>query len=83
MNESQIPKFCWIDLSEAAVRLSSTPDDVSTLINDGVLDARTFDGREFVVRSDDVERLADLFTFNKQALRGPHKRNGRATGRHS
>jgi len=76
-----MPKFCWIDLDEAAVRLSSTREDVSSLIDDGVLDARTFDGREYVVRSDDVDRLADLFTFNKLTIRGPHKPKGRAAGR--
>jgi hypothetical protein len=75
-----MPKFCWIDLDEAAVRLSSTPEEVSSLIEDGVLDARTFDGREFVVRSDDVDRLADLFTSNKQAIRGPHKRRDGPAG---
>ena len=59
-----MPKFCWIDLHEAAVRLSSKVEDVQSLIDDGVLDTRSFDGSEFVVRSDDVERLADLFTFS-------------------
>jgi hypothetical protein len=69
--------FCWIDLDEAAVRLSSTPGDVKSLIDDGVLGARSFDGTELVVRSDDVERLAELFSFNRPAIRGPHMRKRR------
>jgi hypothetical protein len=69
-----MPRFCWIDLNEAAVRLSSTPEDVTTLINDGVLRARTFDGTELVVRSDEVDQLANIFMINKQAIRGPHLR---------
>jgi len=69
-------KFCWIDLDEAAVRLSSTPEDVNSLIQDGLLGGRSFDGTELVVRSDDVDRLADLFTFKKRANRGPHLRKG-------
>jgi hypothetical protein len=67
-----MPRFCWIDLNEAAVRLASTREDVSTLIDDGSLRARTFDGAELVVRSDEVDQLAEIFTANKQALRGPH-----------
>ena len=75
--------FCWIDLDEAAVRLSSTPEGVSSLIEDGVLIARTFDGTEFVVRSDEVDRLAELFTFNKEAhpwtARAEKPRSGRSS----
>jgi excisionase family DNA binding protein len=67
-------RFCWIDLAEAAVRLSATDDDVRQMIEDGTLRARTFDGSEFVVRSDEVELLADIFTVNKASLRGPHAR---------
>jgi len=74
-------KFCWIDLKEAAVRLATTPDDVTSLIDDGVLGARTFDGSELVVRSDEVERLANLFICNKPSIRGPHWRKGRAGSR--
>jgi len=71
-------KFCWIDLNEAAVRLATTPEDVRSLIDDGVLGARTFDGSEFVVRSDEVEQVVDLFRCNKPSIRGPHLRQGRA-----
>jgi hypothetical protein len=78
-----MPGFCWIDLKEAAVRLSSTPEDVSQLIADGVLGARTFDGSEFVVRSDEVNQLADIFMINKQVIRGPHVRKDPGSGRRS
>ncbi|MFI5454889.1 MAG: hypothetical protein ACHRXM_05500 [Isosphaerales bacterium] len=76
-------KFCWIDLDEAAVRLSSTPESVKSLIDEGVLSARTFDGSELVVRSDEVANLAEMFSFNKPVLRGPHVPKGRASGRRS
>jgi len=70
-------KFCWIDLDEAAVRLSTTLESVKSLIDEGVLSARTFDGSELVVQSDEVAGLAELFSFNNPALRGPHAGKGR------
>jgi hypothetical protein len=73
--------FCWIDLEEAAVRLSSTPEDVKSLVDDAVLNARSFDGIELVVRSDEVDHFAEICWINKPAIRGPHTRNGR--GRNS
>jgi hypothetical protein len=79
-------QYCWLDIEEAAVRLSSTPQAVESLIKEGVLSARTFDGTEFVVRSDEIESLADVFSVSEtrqrriylrkaRASRTPHKRN--------
>jgi hypothetical protein len=79
-------RFCWLDIEEAAVRLSSTPQVVECLIKEGVLSARTFDGTEFVVRSDEIESLAEVFSLSEtrqrriylrkaRASRTPHERN--------
>jgi len=67
-------RFSWIGLDEAAIRLSSTPDDVESLINDGALRARTIDGVDRVVRSDEVDLLAGILGFNRPTIRGPHMR---------
>jgi len=76
-------RYCWIDLKEAAVRLSSTTESVSSLIDEGTLAARTFDGSEFVVRSDEVDALAEIFATNNQAIRRPHIRILPGSGRGS
>jgi hypothetical protein len=67
-------RFCWIDLDESAVRLNGTRYDVSALINDGVLPARTFDGAEYVVRSDDVDGLAGLLGSRRRQSSGGRSR---------
>jgi len=44
------PRFQWIDLTEAATRLASTPEQVRRLVDEWILTAHTFDGTDLVVR---------------------------------
>jgi hypothetical protein len=48
----------WIDLDAAAGWLSSSPEDVMTLIREGVLGAKRISRCDLVVRGADVKTLA-------------------------
>jgi hypothetical protein len=63
----------WIDLDEAAGWLSSNPDDVMSLIREGILGSKRRSRDNIVVRADDVSCLAEFWTDRR-----PKKRTDRS-----
>jgi hypothetical protein len=55
----------WIDLDAAAGWLSSSPEDVMTLIREGVLGAKRISRCGFVVSTADVKTLARFWIRQK------------------
>ncbi len=53
--------FAWIDLDEAARRLETRPEQVMSLVREGLLAARRRSAKHVVVRTDEVEMLAEAF----------------------
>jgi hypothetical protein len=66
----------WIDLDEAARRLSTRPDEVNCLIQDGLLDSKRIRRAGTVVRIAEVERLAEAFKGRKPRRRKTAFQNG-------
>jgi hypothetical protein len=48
----------WIDIDEAAKLLAARPDDVLSLVRDGILGARVRGVPEIALRAAEVKRLA-------------------------
>jgi hypothetical protein len=61
----------WIDIDEAAQGLSTRPDDVICLVQEGLLDSKRRRPADILVRADEVERLA-------KAFKGRNRRRRRA-----
>jgi hypothetical protein len=59
----------WIGLDEAARWLSTGPDEVICLIQEGLLDSKRSRHAGIVVRADEVERLAEAFKGRKPRRR--------------
>jgi hypothetical protein len=69
-----VKRSYWIDIDEAAKLLSARPDDVVSLVRDGVLGARVRGVPEIALRAAEVMSLA-------QALPRPRRSPGhRPTG---
>jgi hypothetical protein len=71
----------WIDLDAAAGWLSSNPDDVMSLVRDGILGSKRKSRENFVVRADDVRCLAELWMVIKPRRPRVHCRTRPSTKR--
>jgi hypothetical protein len=61
MRSTIMTTVTWIDLDVAAGWLSTKPEDVMTLVREGVLGSKRLSRDTFVVRADDVRSLARLW----------------------
>jgi len=61
--------FIWIDIDEAARWLSTRPDEVNCLIQEGLLVSKRSQHTGIVVRADEVECLAKAFKGRKPRRR--------------
>jgi hypothetical protein len=59
----------WIEIDEAARWLSTRPDEVICLIQEGLLGSKRSRPADIVVRADEVERLAKAFKVRKPRSR--------------
>jgi hypothetical protein len=64
----------WINLEEAASRLSATTDEITCMVREGILGSLIDGEGEVFVQAGEIDRLAEVFPPANAAFRGPQTR---------
>ncbi|MGO9464612.1 MAG: hypothetical protein ACLQIB_14360 [Isosphaeraceae bacterium] len=65
----------WIDLDEAACRLSGTTEEITCLVREGILGTLIDRDGALFVQAAEIDRLVEVFPPPTAPPRGPHKKN--------
>ncbi len=60
----------WIDLEQAASRLSGTTEEITCMVREGILGSLRDREGELLVNADEIERLVEVFRPAYPAPRG-------------
>ncbi len=61
----------WIDLEQAAIRLSGTTEEITCMVREGILGTLINGEGELFVQAGEIDRLAEVFPPASAPPRGP------------
>jgi len=64
----------WINLEQAASRLSGTTEEITCMVREGILGSSRDREGELLVHAGEIERLVEVFPPANAALRGPRSK---------